>query len=94
MKNSQNCTSAQERMPPPPAHPLELIPLFRRWPRSLPRDLLYTLIWSSGMGLAFAALELGLVRHVGLDTLELWPLLLMANLIGILIHAAMTKVRA
>ena len=88
MKNSENCTAAQERMPPP-AHPLELIPLFRRWPRSLARDLLYTLIWSSGMGLAFAALELGLVRHEGLDTLELWPLLLMSNLIGILIHAGM-----
>jgi len=41
------------------------------------------------MGLAFAALELGLVRHVGLDTLELWPLLLMSNLIGILIHGGM-----
>ena len=31
-------------------HPLEIIPWFRRWPRTPARDLLYTLIWSSFFG--------------------------------------------
>jgi signal transduction histidine kinase len=37
------------------AHPLELIPFFRRFPRSLPRDLLYTFIWNALFACFFAA---------------------------------------
>ncbi|MTV36471.1 sensor histidine kinase [Duganella radicis] len=69
------------------AHPLELIPLFRRWPRSTARDMLYTVIWSSGMGLTFAALEAVLLRQDALAAQNIWPLLLMSNLIGAMIHA-------
>ena len=28
-------------------HPLEMIPLFRRWPQGFWRDLLYTAIWNT-----------------------------------------------
>ncbi|MDB5959508.1 MAG: sensor histidine kinase, partial [Massilia sp.] len=35
---------------PPESHPLDLIPLFRRWPSSPWRDVLYTCIWSSMIG--------------------------------------------
>ncbi|NVM78277.1 two-component sensor histidine kinase [Duganella sp. SG902] len=72
---------------PPLSHPLELIPLFRRWPRSTPRDVLYTVIWSSGMGLMFAALEIVVLRQNALAAQNIWPLLLMSNLIGAMIHA-------
>jgi hypothetical protein len=37
-------------------HPLEVIPLFRRWPASLPRDLIYTFIFSGLIALMFLAI--------------------------------------
>lgn len=37
-------------------HPLELFPLFRRWPRSTLRDLLYTALWNTLVALVLAAL--------------------------------------
>ena len=86
MKNSTDCATARDGIPPL-AHPLELIPVFRRWPSSKGRNLLYTVIWSSGMGVALAALEIAL-WHEHLTFLErLWPMLLMSNLIGALVHA-------
>jgi sensor histidine kinase YesM len=36
-------------------HPLEMFPYFRRFPCSLPRDLLYTFIWNGLFALFFAA---------------------------------------
>ena len=37
-------------------HPLEIIPLFRRWPTSVARDIIYTFIWSCVFGLFFYAM--------------------------------------
>ena len=71
---------------PPLAHPLELIPFFRRWPASQPRNLLYTIIWSSGLGVMLAALEVVLVRDGVSYWTRLGPMLLMSNLIGLMIH--------
>jgi hypothetical protein len=68
------------------AHPLELIPLFRRWQASTVRNLLYTVIWSSGMGVFFTALEMVLTRYDATFTERLWPMLIMSNLIGFMIH--------
>ena len=39
-------------------HPLELIPFVRRWPRSVPRDLLYTLTWNALLAGVFTGLAL------------------------------------
>ncbi|WP_343731584.1 histidine kinase [Duganella sp.] len=69
------------------SHPLELIPLFRRWPRSARRDMLYTVIWSTGMGLMFASVEIVVLRQNALAAQNIWPLLLISNLIGAMIHA-------
>ncbi|TFW13451.1 sensor histidine kinase [Duganella callida] len=76
----------QESMPPL-AHPLELIPLFRRWPASAPRNLLYTLIWSSAIGAVLAALQVLLAHDDATYVQRLWPMLLMSNLIGVMVHA-------
>ena len=86
MKNSTNCATARDDIPPL-AHPLELIPVFRRWPSSMGRNLLYTVIWSSGMGVALAALEVLLLREDFQSTVQFGALMLMSNLIGLMIHA-------
>ena len=39
-------------------HPLEMIPFFRRWPRSFPRDTLYTVIWNTLFAIAFTLFAL------------------------------------
>ncbi|WP_229259606.1 sensor histidine kinase [Duganella aceris] len=77
----------QDCKTPPLAHPLELIPLFRRWPTSRRRNLLYTVIWSSGMGVVLTAVEMLLFRRDGTVVEHLLPMLLMSNLIGAMIHA-------
>ncbi len=70
-------------------HPLELIPVFRRWPPSLLRDLLYTAIWSSLVALVLTVLQ----RFFGRDGMSLTRLLLatlvISNLIGFMIHGAL-----
>jgi signal transduction histidine kinase len=40
------------------AHPLELIPYFRRFPRSIPRDIVYTFIWSGLFAFFFIAIAM------------------------------------
>jgi len=69
------------------AHPLELIPFFRRWPHSTARNLLYTVIWSSGLGAVLTGMEMLLWRDRAPLLEHLLPMLLMANLIGMVIHA-------
>jgi len=66
-------------------HPLEIIPFFRRFPCSPARDLIYTFIWSTGLGLVFYAL--GAVSDLRLQSLEaLRMYVLISNLIGYSIH--------
>ncbi|WP_229261972.1 sensor histidine kinase [Duganella guangzhouensis] len=76
----------QQERTPPPAHPLEMIPLFRRWPASMPRNLLYTLIWSSLMGVVLTAGVRLLTNDSVAFSARLWSMLLMSNLIGIMVH--------
>ena len=42
----------------PASHPLELIPLFRRWPVSHLRNVVYTGIWSGSLGLVMASISM------------------------------------
>ncbi|VXC63147.1 sensor histidine kinase [Massilia sp. 9I] len=76
-------TQARER-----GHPLELIPLFRRWPPSLARDLLYTAIWSSMLGLGLTVLQKLFGREMSFWRL-LFATLVISNLIGFMIHGAL-----
>jgi sensor histidine kinase YesM len=48
--NTSTPTLARRR-----GHPLELFPVFRRWPRSAMRDLLYTALWNTLIALGIAA---------------------------------------
>jgi len=70
-------------------HPLELFPVFRRWPRSTLRDLLYTALWNTLIALAIT---------VVLQTFGNWPSsfftmfgysLLASQCIGFPIHGAL-----
>jgi signal transduction histidine kinase len=66
-------------------HPLEVIPYFRRFPQSAVRDLLYTLIWSCGFGLAFYLI--GALTDARLPTWRTTAtFLLVANVVGFSIH--------
>jgi sensor histidine kinase YesM len=62
-----------------------MIPIFRRWPWSRSRDLIFTFIWSCGIGLVFMAIAAAMSGQ--------WPswrgaqiYLLVSNLIGYSIH--------
>ena len=69
------------------AHPLELIPVFRRVPRSTARDLVYTLIWDQLFALAFTFLIVTFdpAATFGRSFLESSVI---ANCIGFLIHGS------
>ncbi|NYE60167.1 signal transduction histidine kinase [Duganella sp. 1224] len=79
----------QQEQAPVRAHPLELIPFFRRWRPSPRRDLAYTVIWSTLIGVVLTAC----VRLLSQDDASLaerwWSLLLMSNLVGLIVHGGM-----
>jgi signal transduction histidine kinase len=71
------------------SHPLDIIPLFRRWPRSPIRNLVYTGLWNTlialfltGAGMLFDRLGHGFLAYF----LPVW---LISNLVGYLIHGAL-----
>ena len=65
-------------------HPLEIIPFFQRWQCSLGRDLLYTLIWNTGIGAVFWVIG-GLFRP-NMSLADLGGSVLVANAIGYTLH--------
>ena len=74
--------------PLPIAHPLEIIPVFRRWPSSVPRNVLYTVIFSSAVALALTAIQ----KVVGDDDAlrgYLSAMLVISNLIGAMVYGAL-----
>ncbi len=82
--SSRRCDTVRDR-----GHPLELIPVFRRWPPSLARNLLYTAIWSSALALVLAVLQ----KLYGRTELSfprlLFATLVISNLIGFTIHGSL-----
>lgn len=74
------------------AHPLDSFALFRRWPASTARNLVYTALWSSLIGLAFTAIFSTRGAHPALPRL-LGLVLLTSNTIGFLIHGALAALR-
>ena len=82
--NTASSTLARRR-----GHPLELFPLFRLWPRSVVRDLLYTALWNTLVALAITVL---------LQTFGNWPApfftmfgysLLASQCVGFPVHGAL-----
>lgn len=75
--------------PPPIAHPLEIIPLFRRWPSSFPRNVLYTVIFSCIIASALTAVQ-GVAGDSDYALRSYFPaMLLISNLIGALVFGAL-----
>ena len=70
------------------SHPLDLIPLFRRWPCSPFRNLVYTGVWNTLIALFLAGASM-MFDSRGYDFLDLPPAdWLISNLAGYLIHGA------
>lgn len=75
--------------PPPIAHPLEIIPFFRRWPSSVPRNLIYTVIFSCAVALVLTAVDMA--RGTSSQTLrgDFPATLVISNVIGGLVYGGM-----
>ncbi|MDM5179514.1 histidine kinase [Massilia sp. DJPM01] len=79
-------------IPSPPhtsSHPLDMIPLFRRWPCSPWRDVLYTGIWNLLIALFLTAANVMFTSDSRGFLVFFGPTLLISNLIGYLIHAVL-----
>ena len=74
---------------PPIAHPLEMIPYFRRWPSSVWRNLVYTIIFSCVVALLLTGAEIarGAAARAWLE--EMWHTLFISNLIGVMVYGGM-----
>src|SRR5580658_4582508 len=75
-----------------PTHPLEFIAVFRRWPRSFLRDAIYTVIFSSGIGIILVLLSITSHKYAsGAEFIEsLGANLVLANIIGFTFHIVYT----
>jgi sensor histidine kinase YesM len=69
-------------------HPLDMFPVFRRWPCSPARDLLYTGIWNT-----IPALLIVFISMLLRPKLSFWAILysslVLSNVIGYMIHGAL-----
>jgi signal transduction histidine kinase len=75
-------------------HPLDMFALFRRWPASRTRNLVYTALWSSLIGLGLTVLFMLMGARPGGSVPKLLGLtLLTSNTIGFLIHFALAALR-
>jgi signal transduction histidine kinase len=70
----------------PKFHPLEVFPVFKRIRPSVVRNLAYTFIWSTGLGLVILAVGAVFAPHLPAREDVLWTFLF-ANAIGYTIHA-------
>ena len=71
------------------SHPLDSVPLFRRWPASPLRNVIYTGLWNSLIGLFLAAANK--LFNGGSDSFlrDLVPMLVISNVVGYLIHGTL-----
>jgi signal transduction histidine kinase len=73
-------------------HPLDMFALFRRWPASTRRNLVYTALWSSLIGVALTAVFVFMGQRSAIPRL-LGLTVLTSNTIGFLIHGALAALR-
>lgn len=71
------------------SHPLDIIPLFRRWPHSHGRDILYTGIWNTLLALFLVVIARFFNNRTGAFIEDFYPAAVVSNVIGYLIHAAL-----
>ena len=82
-----NVSSTQAAYAAP--HPLDVIPLFRRWPCSRWRNVVYTGIWNLMLALSLSAAGWIMTSsRIGFLDL-LGPSVLVSNIVGYMIHGAM-----
>jgi sensor histidine kinase YesM len=74
------------------SHPLDMIPVFRRWPASFWRDILYTGIWNSAIACMLAATNAVFGRAHPAFTDYLFPSFIVSNVVGFLIHFSLLSV--
>jgi sensor histidine kinase YesM len=69
-------------------HPLEVVAYFRRWPRSFARDILYTVIFNTAIGLMFQVISMMSNEYtsVGQFFRNLGVNWLVSNVIGFTFH--------
>jgi signal transduction histidine kinase len=72
------------------SHPLDLIPLFRRWPRSHFRNLVYTGVWNTLIAVFLTGAGLMFDRRGGGFLTHFVPVWLISNLIGYMVHGTLT----
>jgi signal transduction histidine kinase len=70
----------------PTPHPLDMIAPFRRWPASPFRNVVYTGIWNTGLALCLTGVSVQFGAAGASFADYWWPMLLISNLIGYLIH--------
>ncbi len=82
-------TSTTSTLPRPATHPLDVFPLFRRWPSSHIRNIVYTGLWNSliavflvAVGQLFNPATSGLGKY-------LLSSLVISNMVGYLIHGTL-----
>ena len=78
---------------PAGAHPLDVIPLFRRWPASPSRNLVYTAIWSSLIGVLLAVVTCAFIGTSRPLPRMLAYMIVTSNVVGFLIHGALALLR-
>ena len=84
-----NKTPDLNKSEPRSLHPLEMIPLFRRWPTSLVRDIIYTGIWNTAIAVVMAAANMFFRSSDAGFSTYWWSSFLISNLIGYLIHGSL-----
>ncbi|MBJ7310451.1 sensor histidine kinase [Rugamonas sp. CCM 8940] len=80
--------SSSRSEPDVSTHPLDLLPLFRRWPSSPLRDLLYTALWNCCIALVLTLVNKAFTAHNEPFSYYWWPMLLISNIVGYLIHGS------
>lgn len=70
-------------------HPLDVVPLFRRWRPSLLRDLVYTAIWNAALATCVVMVSRFLNDRPTSFWQDMQSSLLISNLVGFLIHGSL-----
>lgn len=71
------------------SHPLDIIPLFRRWPHSHGRDVIYTGIWNTMLAFFLVVIARFFNQRTGAFIEDFYPAAVVSNVIGYLIHGAL-----
>ncbi len=70
-------------------HPLDVVPLFRLWPPSVLRDLIYTALWNAMLALIIVTISRFINERPTTFWQDMAPSLLIANVVGFLIHGSL-----